>query len=1424
MLPSFVPFNPYTARKILRSADRVGASTIKALERPIALYPPTSMMPGYMHLAKTVASFFRRSSSPRMMPKPAATVQGVVGSSRVPDSIAEHAQSSPPSAERHTTQRIVAVAKFALTLLDSVADKVPFAGMTTIVGGLLALFEQYEKFDENDKDIADLRENLEVLRKFVERFKDKLDLPENIAELLTNVDTEDIKAELINLNKGTKPWKFLGIGDHYVQMELLYATGEGVQDISRYLSRILQPEIDASRFKRLNDTLLKAPEARDCYYCKASCQGGTRVKVLRCILDWVIGESELEPPIFFLHGNQGSGKTAVAVSILKNIVEDSDRDIRFAGFFCSSLQENTSNPKHIFPTLAAQLAYRNDVYSFLEYAINHQVSYNSVVEQFKHFIHGPLHQLDETEKVLLVIDAIDECRDIEEAIKVVEVLLEKAHKVSSLKVLICCRSDSEIFVKIRERFNDRKVCRSFSLDQDVDPEELGRDLRSVLFTQLSQQRFHRKTVISLMEIFEDAGCSSFFLMLAACSGIQLRPDDLTGEFRRLLSCGMDGFYQSFIDSALKKINLGDRPGIGRDTNRYRAALVIVAFGRNSLGLEGLSVLLEVPVGQLRIFFEGFPINILDIVEDDMVSITHSSFQEYVKSGQAAKTDNNSGPSSQDCMHLYITRHLFLHMLKAPLRRNMFEDNTELKRSPNRTLQYACRYWPKHLKSVGMAARGEDWVELTSLLLEFFRAHLLHWLEALVEITDVRFLHSTLQIILSWVKKHCTSDSEAHQSLRSIVSDVYSSFQLSKAALQLSSAQVYRTFLLPLTHPGRRLAHMHHSIENSVTVDEVSCHRRQLISLANGHVENESRVIKLSQDATRCALVRSGRIEIASSNKDIYETFLEDKSGLCSYVDALFVGKDQVLVTQTLKSGLTEVGVWNIESKKAGELLLEQEHVSPPVLALSSDGSVAAVSSAFKVEVWNIGSWATSILSFPIRRGHPRERLLALSPHHILVNLHLRKLTGRSGTSVLEFRDKPLCATFSPEGDTLAIGGKTGIALYKRLLSQGDMSKISPSIVLDISHPITSLVLSPKARYLAAGGVSFLWVWKTSKSTVDSPSMTLENDKSQIISSVVFSGNGRYLHCAHTSLDSKTVLFDMRDMKFPSSSQMPVTALAISSNGRIATGSNNGSVSIWNSRMTRVLQNWQRESHRSAVVCVAFSQDGKLIASVSNERIYIRATHPADLDSDFASPILTCDRGSRFLSPCTFSGNSSLFLCISKDGDLRAHAQIWETGTWTSVGRIESSANIDFGRTMSIAFSQEGDLLAVSGQGRGQDRAVVLYSISSSYSVSIKSSRLDLQDIPRSLAFTLDSRYIRSTAGAFDVEMDLRSEDDSHLEPELRLSDVFIKDGWVMDLDGKERCHLPSEDICDWVSRGSTVVYRTQTLGNVGLISVQPFSS
>lgn len=192
-------------------------------------------------------------------------------------------------------------------------------------------------------------------------------------------------------------------------------------------------------------------------------------------------EDFTRPPIFWLNGLAGTGKTAIARTVAERCFANGALG---ASFFCSAdpTLGNHDDPSTIFPTLAFQLAHKYpDVRSTLVPLLqcNEDIAYESIEKQAKELIIRPLESANVT--MVIIIDALDECKDKEISSEVLLALESIVERASKVKFFITSRPEPLIKCHFR---HPTRATDTFAL-HDVASDLINNDIRIFFEHELS---------------------------------------------------------------------------------------------------------------------------------------------------------------------------------------------------------------------------------------------------------------------------------------------------------------------------------------------------------------------------------------------------------------------------------------------------------------------------------------------------------------------------------------------------------------------------------------------------------------------------------------------------------------------------------------------------------------------------------------------------------------------------------------------------------------------------------------------------------------------------------------------------------------------------------------------------------------------------
>ena len=497
---------------------------------------------------------------------------------------------------------------------------------------------------------------------------------------------------------------------------------------------------------------------------RKGCLKGTRRGVLDEIELWAGDFNKL--PVYWLNGLAGTGKSTIAQTIAERLFADGRLG---ASFFCSRDFENRSNLHFIFPTLAVQLARKYPTFRSIFIPLvesDPDIAHESLYNQMEKLIVQPLQEC--AISAVIIIDALDECKDEEPASAILSVLAQFVPKVPKIKFFLTGRPEP----RIRKGFRLPlliEVTDVFLL-HEVESHQVNNDIRLFLENSFSAVAFHHSGLDNWpakeqLDLLCERAAGLFVYAMATVKFVDSRnyhprkrldlllqlpsSSALEGKTKFNTNTSLDSLYTSILQEAFGGDGAEDDPNL-------HSILGTVVLAVNPLSPSAIAELLAIDPEDVTPHL--LSVHSLLVVHEDInepVKPLHKSFPDYITDPTRC-TNQRFHVSPNYHLDLLIS---CLKLMNQTLEKNMCllpeaVKNSEVEylqeradRYISQALQYACKSWYKHLVS-GLTTKRH---EVTSAIHYFLSNKFLCWLEVLSVHGAVRSAIDALKIVVKWLE-------------------------------------------------------------------------------------------------------------------------------------------------------------------------------------------------------------------------------------------------------------------------------------------------------------------------------------------------------------------------------------------------------------------------------------------------------------------------------------------------------------------------------------------------------------------------------------------------------------------------------------------------------------------------------------------------
>jgi len=490
------------------------------------------------------------------------------------------------------------------------------------------------------------------------------------------------------------------------------------------------------------------------YLCgnRQGCLKGTRKEVLWEIECWLNGKQSQR--VFWLNGLVGTGKSTIAQTFAETSFAGGKLG---ASFFCSRDSEDRSNLQMIFPTLAFQLAYRYPLFrkELLQVLRAHRdVGQESLCSQMEKLIVGPLKATGIS--TLIIIDALDECKDGEPASAILSILSRYVDKIPKAKFFITGRPEAPI----RSGFRLRSLLPITEVLKlhEVKPETVDNDIKRFFQTKLADITENRSDCDSTadwpgssdIEVLCKKAAGFFIYAATVVKFVDSKTDSPTKRLSLITSLphstveegrsGVDQLYTKVLEQAFCDVHVDNH----QKYLDFQGVVGMILLIFNPLSIKGLSELLGCDTYHIRSTIRS--LHSLLLVPDsaaDPIHIFHKSFPDFLLDPVRCQDKQFLVEPASHHAEVVLA---CLRLMEKRLKRNIcnlgdYSDLTVVKDLSNQkkdhigdALEYACRFWTKHLLEIPSSSPHTE--EVQEAVEKFFTVHLLHWIEVLAIIGNL----------------------------------------------------------------------------------------------------------------------------------------------------------------------------------------------------------------------------------------------------------------------------------------------------------------------------------------------------------------------------------------------------------------------------------------------------------------------------------------------------------------------------------------------------------------------------------------------------------------------------------------------------------------------------------------------------------------
>lgn len=398
------------------------------------------------------------------------------------------------------------------------------------------------------------------------------------------------------------------------------------------------------------------------------------------------------------------------------------------------------------------------------------VGHESLSVQLQKLIIGPLKVSGLS--TIIIIDALDECLDEEPASIILSLLARHVDEIPLVKFFITGRP--EPWIRSGFRLPLLRPHTEVLLLHEVERASVDHDIRVYLKTRLSELVIHRSDVDLAGTWPED---DQLVILVQKSAGLFIfasttykfvasqhaNPRDLLQLIVDMSesttyegASGIDPLYTRILDENYPVHSLQ----VSAIHERLQNILGTIVTAFNPLSRASMAPLLGISSGDIYTSLRHLH-SLVRVPQDEneQITIFHKSFPDYLTDSRRCTnphfevdTPSCHAKLAIKCLE-FMKKNLLQNLCGIPqymLNRDVKDLSFRRKERISDTLEYACRFWAKHLSLA--VANDEETTDILSLLKFFVEHRLLAWLEVLSIVGDLGVAVHVLNNAKAWISK------------------------------------------------------------------------------------------------------------------------------------------------------------------------------------------------------------------------------------------------------------------------------------------------------------------------------------------------------------------------------------------------------------------------------------------------------------------------------------------------------------------------------------------------------------------------------------------------------------------------------------------------------------------------------------------------